>query len=245
MVKTNKFCSLWILFRCYWSSFKTIFVVMYLSRFNKHAAIDQALVNWSQDLLKILKVNYRVHNPYQVDLKQQGNKYILMSNHASLFDIPLIFVAIPGRIRMLAKKELFRIPLFGQAMKAAGFPAVDRNNTAQAIKDLDALKLQMIHEGIVPWIAPEGTRSRDGSLQAFKTGGFMLALQTEATIIPVAIRGASKILPPDTMNFNLGETIEIHIEEPIDASQFTIQTRKQLLAAVRKKIQSGLGEEIA
>lgn len=236
----DKLKTSWIIFRCAISTVKTIFTVFFLGIFNKPEKIDKALQRWSMNLLHILKVNWRVLNPAAVSLKP-GEKYIIMSNHASLIDIPLIFAAMPGKVRMLAKKELFAIPLYGKAMKIAGFPAIDRKNINQALKDMEMVKTQMA-EGIVPWIAPEGTRSRDGKLQMFKKGGFMIALQTGAAIIPISIRGAANIIPPDTFSMNLHQSVEIEIHPPIAATEYSVESRNDFVRAVRDSIARGLGD---
>jgi 1-acyl-sn-glycerol-3-phosphate acyltransferase len=161
-----------------------------------------------------------------------------MSNHSSLYDIPLIFMALPGNIRMVTKKELFDIPVWGHAMKACKFIAIDRKNSTQAIEDLKIAQKQMEEEGVIPWVSPEGTRSRDGKLNPFKAGGFFLALQTNAIIIPVGIRGARDILPAKTLDVCLHANVEVHIGEPIDTSEYSIQTRKALIHTVRESIKS-------
>ena len=236
----KKLRSLFTLMACGFYTAKAVTQILFFSSFGNTAAIDKALQNWAYSLLRSLRVNWHVSNPHQIDLLP-GQKYILMSNHASLMDIPLIFAALPNnRIRMLAKKELFRIPFFGSAMKKAGFPAINRKNTEQAIHDLARVKEQM-QEGIIPWIAPEGTRSRDGHLQHFKPGGFFLALQTGATVIPIAIRGAANIIPPDTFKLNLDQQVEIILLPPIDANEYDMESRKKFIADVRASIAQALG----
>ncbi|MBU1927123.1 MAG: 1-acyl-sn-glycerol-3-phosphate acyltransferase [Gammaproteobacteria bacterium] len=86
------------------------------------------------------------------------------------------------------------------------------------------------------WMAPEGTRSRTGKIQSFKKGGFMLALKTNAVIIPVGIRGADKILPPKTSNIQLNQKIEIHIGKPIDTQKYLAAQRDQLMQDVEDSI---------
>lgn len=236
----NKLQTVWLLFLCVGYTLKTIFKVFFSGFLKKPEKIDPELRNWSHNLLKVMKVSIQVQNPENVTLIP-GQKYIIMSNHASLMDIPIIFAVFNEKIRMLAKKELFRIPLFGKAMQVAEFPAIDRSNTEQALKDLDRVKEQM-QAGVVPWIAPEGTRSRDGTLQPFKKGGFMLALQTGASIIPVTIKGAAAIMPPDTFSIQLHQQIDVMIHPPVSAEQFTIATRKEFVHAVRQRIAEGLNQ---
>lgn len=239
MKKANKISSFWIILksmgitvyfslRCIYQSYRT----------KSLSESDRIIHDWAKNLLDCVNLSYQVYNPHQVE-PTPNKAWIIMSNHASLYDIPLIFMALPhSTIRMIAKKELFRVPIWGHAMKATGFIAIDRKNSAQAIEDLKLAKQQMEEKGIIPWIAPEGTRSRDGKLNIFKKGGFMLALQTNAIIIPIGIRGAGKILPPDTLNFHLDEKVEIHIGRPIDTTQYSIETRKELIKAVREEIKT-------
>jgi 1-acyl-sn-glycerol-3-phosphate acyltransferase len=159
-----------------------------------------------------------------------------MSNHESLYDIPLLFVALPGSMRMLTKKELFRVPIWGRGLAAGEFVSIDRSDHEQALKDLEAAREKMA-SGISLWIAPEGTRSRDGTLGEFKKGGIMLAIRTGATIVPVGIRGSRDILPPKTLfNVRLGCMPEVHVGNPIDARDYGVENRDVLLALVRDRI---------
>jgi 1-acyl-sn-glycerol-3-phosphate acyltransferase len=166
----------------------------------------------------------------------KGRPLVIMSNHSSLYDIPLIFVALPGSIRMLTKKELFSVPVWGRGLAAGEFVSINRHDHRQALRDLDAAKGKMAG-GISLWVAPEGTRSRDGQLGDFKKGGFVLAIQTGALILPIGIRGARDILPPKTFfRADLGRTAEVHIGAPIDAGAFSMDRRDALVGEVRERI---------
>lgn len=190
--------------------------------------VDKTIHHWIDQLLNEVHVDYIVHNPLNVQ-PQPGQATILMCNHSSAYDIPLGFKAFPNHsIRMLAKKELSRVPLFGKGMSAAEFPFVDRKNRYQAVKDLEYAK-ELMESGIILWIAPEGTRSKDGKLAPFKKGAFITAIQAKATIIPIGIRGAFDIMPARSFHINLNQHAEIHIGKPIDASQFTIENKEVLI----------------
>jgi len=202
---------------------------------------DERLRWWSKRLLDLIDLHWRVFNPSGTRI-QGATPTIIMSNHASLYDIPLLFVALPGSIRMLTKKELFRVPIWGRGLRVAEFIAIDRRDRRQAIEALDQARDKM-SEGIIVWVAPEGTRSRDGRLGTFKKGGFMLALQTGATIIPVGIRGSHEILPAKTLELWLGQHAEVHIGSPIDASQFSLASREDLMTLVRERISTLAGTE--
>ena len=149
-------------------------------------------------------------------------------------------MALPGSIRMLAKSELYRIPVLGLTMRLAEFPAINRHKRNQALADL-ARARQMMESGIVLWAAPEGTRSRTGELLPFKKGCFHLALDTEAVIVPVAIRGIHKVLPARSWRFNLGQQVSVHIGEPIDAATYTREDLPELMAETRQRIATLLG----
>jgi 1-acyl-sn-glycerol-3-phosphate acyltransferase len=195
--------------------------------------VDKTLQIWADRILNLVQVQYTVHNPHHA-APVQGQPTIVMCNHSSLYDIPLSFKAFPHHsLRMLAKKELSRLPVMGKGMEAAEFPFIDRNNKKQAIKNLQTVR-ELLKSGIVMWIAPEGTRSKDGLLAPFKKGPFITAIQAQATIIPIVIRGAYDILPARSLQFTLGQKAEIHIGHPIDASQFTIEHKEILMEKVHQ-----------
>jgi 1-acyl-sn-glycerol-3-phosphate acyltransferase len=175
----------------------------------------------------------------QIDLVVQGlerldlsKPYLFMSNHQSLYDIPILFAALKGRLRMVAKKELFRVPIWGQALTVAEFVSIDRKDRFKAVQSLKEAA-RLMQSGINVWIAPEGTRSRDGRLQSFKKGGFMLALETGAQIVPVAIKGASSVIPPKSFRVRLGQRVEVEFGPPIDAAAYSVEDRQALMQAVR------------
>ncbi|NDH08336.1 MAG: 1-acyl-sn-glycerol-3-phosphate acyltransferase [Gammaproteobacteria bacterium] len=206
--------------------------------------VDQRLQVWVQDLLNYIKVDLTVINPMNVK-PIPGQATLLMCNHASLYDIPLTYAAFPGlRIRMIAKKELRKVPLMGRSMEAAGIPFVDRQNRHQAIEDLNKVR-DMLADGIVIWIAPEGTRSADGHLARFKKGGFITAIQAQAQIIPMVIKGANQILPARSFHLSLNQKVQVIVGQPIDASQYSMEQRDELIQIVHATMQSMMDEERA
>ncbi|KTD28030.1 1-acyl-sn-glycerol-3-phosphate acyltransferase [Legionella maceachernii] len=205
------------------------------------AWVDRTILRWANRILNLVKVQCKVINPYHVK-PLPGRATIIMCNHSSLYDIPISFKAFPEySIRMLAKKELSKIPLMGKGMAAAEFPFIDRHNRHQAVKDLEKAR-QLLESGIIMWIAPEGTRSKDGKLAPFKKGAFITAIAAQAMIIPVGIRGAYDILPARTTQFNVNQTAEIHVGKAIDASQYTYETRNKLVEEVHQAIKELVGE---
>jgi 1-acyl-sn-glycerol-3-phosphate acyltransferase len=175
--------------------------------------------------------------------------YIVMSNHQSLYDIPVLFEAFGPQLRMVVKKELSRVPLWGPALRASRFVFVDRASPKNARANL--LEAQgVLGSGLSVWIAPEGTRSKDGQLGSFKMGGFHMALDTGYPILPVTIDGARNVLAAGDVRTNLNETVRVIFHEPIDPKAFGPNTkgprqalaeavRQALAEAVRQAIQGG------
>jgi 1-acyl-sn-glycerol-3-phosphate acyltransferase len=143
---------------------------------------------------------------------------IYMSNHQSHLDIPMLYATLPSpTIRMLAKAELFRIPLWGRGLRAAEFIEVDRSNHGRAVQSIEHAA-RLIREGVSVYLAPEGTRSVDGRIGKLKKGGFHLALETGAPIVPVAIRGTIDIMARGGLVMRLGRRVSVRIGPPIDTS---------------------------
>src|SRR5271157_1324346 len=138
---------------------------------------------WAKILLLICNIKVKVIGAENI---LHGKPQIFMANHQSDFDILIVLGHIPGQFRWIAKKELFNIPIFGAAMKNAGYIEIDRHNREKAMQSLDQAALR-IREGKSVMTFPEGTRSRDGEIKPFKQGIFHLAIKSGVPIIPVSI----------------------------------------------------------
>jgi 1-acyl-sn-glycerol-3-phosphate acyltransferase len=195
---------------------------------------DKWLKWWADKLIGAVKINHTVFDPHGLNI-EPGKRYIIMSNHRSHYDIPLMTLCIPGSIRMLTKKEFFKVPLWGRGLKAGEFISIDRSDLEQAKKDLAEARAKM-ESGIVLWISPEGTRSRTGRLGPFKKGGFIMAIESGATIIPVGIQGTEKVLRPKTTQVFLDQDVKIEIGLPIEASGYTIDQKEALMDDVQRSI---------
>lgn len=243
-MKISRLRTLWIIILLFFytatASVRAVFKYFFSTA--DRAWVDKTIHHWVDQLLNGVEVQYTVVNPNNIE-PQPGQVTILMCNHSSAYDIPLGFKAFPHHsIRMLAKKELSKIPFMGKGMMAAEFPFIDRKNRRQAIKDLEYTR-KLMESGIVMWIAPEGTRSKDGKLAPFKKGAFITAIESQATIIPIGIRGAFNILPARTFQFNLKQKAEIHIGQPIDASKYTLENKEELIDVTHKAIKKLVGEK--
>jgi 1-acyl-sn-glycerol-3-phosphate acyltransferase len=158
-----------------------------------------------------------------------------MSNHQSLYDIPVIFQTLNLRVRMVAKTELFKVPVWAQAMRAAGFVEVDRKNRHRALESLENAK-RALESGTSIWIAPEGTRSDTGELLPFKKGGFHLALGTGARILPVSIDGTRNALVARGFNVKNGASVKVTVHPPVDPKDWGRERRQELIEHVRQLI---------
>ena len=206
--------------------------VMVNLRLMTRAKADIITRLWATRMLNVVKIKRHIVQTQPLQFLP-NRAYLLMSNHSSLYDIPLIFESIPGSVRMIAKKELYRIPLFGFALRTNEFVCIDRKNRQQSAIDLQEARRKM-ENGIILWAAPEGTRTRTGQLQAFKKGIFMMALETNAIVIPIGIRGVYDVLPPDTFDFKLNQSVSVHIGEPIDST--TCQDKETLMRLVAEQM---------
>jgi len=170
-----------------------------------------------------------------------GRRHILMdspqifaANHQSDVDTLVALACIPLPFRWIAKKELFNIPLFGIAMRNAGYIPIDRRDHDSALKSLDEAA-QIIQKGYSVMTFPEGTRSSDGTIQSFKQGIFYLAIRAGVPIVPVTIIGSSAIMQKRALKINPGG-VKLIFDKPVDVSGYTIETRHQLIDEVRNTI---------
>jgi 1-acyl-sn-glycerol-3-phosphate acyltransferase len=161
-----------------------------------------------------------------------GQQYVFAANHRSSFDIYVLIAILPGKILWVAKKELFRIPIFGPAIRRMGSVPVDRDNRQAAIRSLH-LAVEAIQGGGSMIIFPEGTRATTPELLPFKKGVFVMAHRAGQPIAPVAINGARAVQPPGTIRVRPGP-IQVIIAPPISPLDFP--RKEGLMAAVREAI---------
>jgi 1-acyl-sn-glycerol-3-phosphate acyltransferase len=165
--------------------------------------------------------------------------YIFMCNHVSNLDPPIVIPVMPRRTSVLVKKELFRVPLLGWAMRLASLVPVDRRNREAAIASL-RFAADVLHSGVNMTIWPEGTRSPDGRLLPFKRGPFYLAMETGVPIVPITLAGTHEIWRKGEFAIHPG-TATVVFHEPIDPAAYA--SLEDLIEAVRERIRSGLPEK--
>jgi 1-acyl-sn-glycerol-3-phosphate acyltransferase len=203
---------------------------------------DRRLDSWSRNLVALARITIETRGREHIT---PGESFVVMSNHQSHFDIPVVFQALGIPVRMVAKRELFRIPVMGSAMRYSGFVEVDRSRHTKAIRSLSAARERLQRDQTSVWIAPEGTRSVDGQLGPFKRGGFHLAIDAGLRILPVAVDGTLRVLRAKTTEVHKGQTVRVVVRPPLDVASYGRSRTGDLVAAVRESILHGLHESAA
>jgi len=183
---------------------------------------------WSKMILWTARVRLRVSG---LENLRPDVPYVLCVNHQSHMDIPIVLSALPFQFRFAAKKQLFRYPFLGWHLRRSGHVPIDRENPHAAVKSLREAA-ETIKKGTPVVIFPEGGTSRDGSIKPFKGGGFMLATQSNAEVVPITIRGSRSVLVPTTYHVR-GGIVDVSVGQPIASAGLS---NADLAARVRNEI---------
>lgn len=197
--------------------------------------IDSVIRLWARILIRAAGIELRTEGVETIDRNQ---RYILVSNHHSYYDIPCILVAIPQPIRFMAKVSLFKIPIFGWGLGRAGFIPIDRKNRRTAVKSFD-LAVQRIRKGNTVVVFPEEGRSRERAMRPFQRGGFLLALRSELPILPIAIDGTYEVFRAGAKRITPGP-VTIKVGTPIPTVGLTVRDKDRLLEESRAQISAAL-----
>jgi 1-acyl-sn-glycerol-3-phosphate acyltransferase len=174
-----------------------------------------------------------------LDRLDHARSYIFMTNHVSNLDPPIQIVLIPKRSSVMVKKELFKVPILGRAMRMGSLVPVDRGNRDAGIEAVRASK-QVVAQGLNMLIYVEGKRSFDGKLLPFKKGPFYLAMECGVPVVPVTIVGTHYAMPKGRFAIKPGP-VEVIFHPPIEPKDFG--SRESLMEKVRAAIESGLPEQ--
>ncbi|MGZ8867549.1 MAG: lysophospholipid acyltransferase family protein [Thermoanaerobaculia bacterium] len=196
------------------------------------AALVERVINiWARSVVWAAGIELRAEG---TDLLDPNQRYILVANHYSYFDIPCIFAAIPQPIRFLAKVSLFKIPIFGWALGRAGFIPIDRKNRRTAVKSFD-LAAQRIRKGNTIVVFPEEGRSRERQMRAFQRGGFLLGLKSELPIVPVALNGTYDVFRAGAWKITPGP-VTVTVTPPIPTVGRSLKDKEKLAQESRNRI---------
>jgi 1-acyl-sn-glycerol-3-phosphate acyltransferase len=211
-IKSAVLVPLFILFTIVISAFFILFMSLRLRR-----AGEMTIQLWSRVFLFVPPLHFSVAGTKNLEPDTQ---YFFLANHLSNFDVPMLFRAIPTPIRYLAKKELYKIPVFAQALKVAGIVKIDRGAGFSSYAAINEGVANAKKNGYSLIVFPEGTRSRDGELHSFKKGAFRMAISTGLPVVPVTVNGTWEVWPPGSKLFYKGDA-SVVIHEPIQTAHLT------------------------
>ncbi len=183
---------------------------------------------WARCLLWVSGITVEVRHP---ECFPRGRSVVVAANHESFCDIVVLLACLPFQARFLAKRSIFRVPVLGWSIAAAGFVPVDRGDRTRGAAALDAA-LKRLRDGRSVVIFPEETRTRTGELLPFKKGAALLALRSGLPLLPLGLAGTRRILPPGSLLMSpgravvcVGETIE---PEPMHRKDLTERLRQEV-----------------
>ncbi len=153
---------------------------------------------------------------------------VFACNHQSNFDAPYIFSRLPKHIRFVAKKELYRIPLFGAAVKAMGNIRVERTGGSEVDHQAVAAAVEQVRTRTSILFFAEGTRSTDGQLRPFKKGAAILAIDAQVPLVPLAVAGAHEITPKGGLWVHSGRPLVLSVGKPIPTTGLSRSDRDSL-----------------
>jgi 1-acyl-sn-glycerol-3-phosphate acyltransferase len=186
---------------------------------------------WAKSICRFSGVRVTVSKTCELD---PGKPYIFAANHQSQFDIFVLQGFLGINFRWLAKKELFAVPVWGPAMRRAGYIPIDRSHGRKAIKSLDEAA-RKIAAGTSVIIFPEGTRSPDGKLHDFKAGAMVLAIKSGVPVVPVAIIGTYAILPKGRLLMKPGR-VQIRVGSPIETKTYSAKDKHGLALDLQQAV---------
>lgn len=188
---------------------------------------------WSRMIARTAMLDVRVRGAEHL---RAGESYVFLSTHQSWMDIPVMLGYLPAQLRIAAKREVFLIPFLGWHMRRSGQIPINRGSTAESVESLRRAA-RLLGGGVSAFLFPEGTRTRDGSLQPLKKGGFRLALESGLAVVPVTITGTRRAMPRGSMILRAGP-VEMHLDPPIPTAHLTEADLPALTSQVRAAMES-------
>jgi 1-acyl-sn-glycerol-3-phosphate acyltransferase len=187
---------------------------------------------WARTILFFAGIPVRVVHPEGLAVRRG---FVVAANHESFADILVLLSVLPLPVRFLAKRSIFRVPVLGWSIRAAGFVPVDRGDRARGATAVDA-SLKLLKAGRSILVFPEETRTRTGDLLLFKPGAALLALRSEAPLLPLGVAGTRRALPPGSFAITPG-TVALAVGPPIEVSGRTARDRDEVTRQLRGAIE--------
>ena len=190
---------------------------------------------WSWLILHTIFSPVQVSGMERVDASRS---HVLVANHLSALDIPVLYVHLPFQFRILAKRELFRYPFMGWHLRRSGqIPVdIDDNEKSSITKDTYKRALKTLHAGMPLMVFPEGGRSATGQVQPFMRGAFLFAARAKVEVVPMAIVGTYEILPMNSFQIRPGR-IELLVGEPISTAGYDARNVEVLASRVQQAVE--------
>ncbi len=214
----------------------SIAVMAHMLAFRDRAVFFLYARSWSRVLLRFAGIRVTLHGAHHLDPSQ---RYVYVANHASLFDIPVLLATVPDNIRIMYKRELGSIPVFGWGLRLSPFIAIDRERSRDAAAQLDATIASM-GSGASVVVFPEGTRSADGTLGPFRRGAFALAARSGRSIVPIVLAGTASIMKAGSFRLRPGRVTCTILPAVVVTQPSTRATEVQTLDDVRRSMESVL-----
>jgi len=219
----NAFIAVWTIIMSSWG-----IIISMIDRTGRKVHFCCA-VPWARVILRVCGIKVRVVGMENLETDVPR---IYMTNHQSFFDIFALLACLPVNFKFILKQELMKLPVFGPAMRKAGYIGIERDDPRKAVKSMNQAA-ERIKNGASVLIFPEGTRSPDGRLGQFKKGGFSLALKSGCDIVPVAITDSYRIAPKGSLRIRKG-SLSLSIGKPISLAGYTKRKIPQLMDQVRE-----------
>jgi len=217
----------------FWTILFGIVVILFSPFDYKKGKILGSIVKyWAKAIFKTMNINVRIIG---LDALDKNANYIFAPNHASSLDIPLILGSLPFWIVPISKIEIKWIPFLGWAMQAAGHVFVDRRDHEKAMLSINKIKDSLVENPRSILIFPEGSRSNDGNVNQFKTGGLSLGISTRIPIVPIAIEGTFESLSKHSKKF-VNKPLTINMGSPVDTRKYSLDDRKALANFVNTEV---------
>jgi len=197
---------------------------------------------WARTILAVSGISVRV---LRADRLRTEGSFVIVANHESFTDILVLLANLPVQLRFLAKRSIFRIPILGWSIRAAGFVPVDRGNKTRSAATVEAA-LSLLEAGRSLVLFPEETRTRTGELLPFRRGAALLALRSRFPLLPLGLAGTRRLLPRGTLLtaagqvvLSVGEPIRVDGRSPRDRDAVTEEVRREIL-----KLRAEAAEEL-
>jgi 1-acyl-sn-glycerol-3-phosphate acyltransferase len=188
---------------------------------------------WARTLLAVAGVRVRILHPERLD---RGRSFVIVANHESFCDILVLLANLPMQVRFLAKRSVFRVPVLGWSIAAAGFIPVDREDRTRGSETVEAA-LDRLSGGRSVVVFPEETRTSTGDLLPFKRGAAHLALRSGLPILPIALAGTFQVLKRESLLITPG-LVAMSVGNPIEVSGRSPREREAVTRAARDEVRA-------